>query len=423
MKTRLLKTTLMLLTAVVIGAQSADAQKTITRKPTSTTTTGGTSTSGGGKKPVKKPTTTTPTKTNAMDYVTITGLKIGNTNYDGDILTSYGGTLYVDEMKYATPKLTYNCTKAANNVTLYTKIYRPNGTMMTGSSSPSGYTTSDDADFEKGTAMTLTLPGWGNNDGGSYVKGTYRWELWYKGKKLFSTSFYVNERTVTTSDLGDFEFYGTTRSYTDNAKALSYITTTIKEWGDNGCRTGAITEQERGVAIYGDNGYCYTSAVYDGLKNRIKEYNNDKKKITDVTMTDSGYWCIVWGKNGYSGVMPDKMKELMSKYNDDGEEILSVSICENGNFSIITDKHYYASHETDHANLKRAIEKFGAIKSACVTNKGIVICCERGVYYKDIPTNVEEALKDQDFRPRVVKFTDSGTYLITDGIKKRSWYM
>ena len=58
-----------------------------------------------------------------------------------------------------------------------------------------------------------------------------------------------------------------------------------------------------------------------------------------------------------------------------------------------------------------------------MTNKGIVICCDGGVYYKDIPTNVETALKEQDFHPKVVKFTDSGTYLITDGDKKRAWYM
>lgn len=419
MKTDMIKSILVLLTATIVGVQSAEAQKTITRRQDVSTST---STSG-GKKPAKKPTTTTPAKTNAMDYVTITRLQIGNTNYDGDILTSYGGTLYADEMRYATPKLTYNCTRAASNITLYTKIYRPDGTMMIGSSSPSGYTTSDDADFEKGTSNTLELPGWGSKDGGSYHKGTYRWELWYKNKKLISTSFYINERSVSNTGSGDFEFYGTTRTYTDNAKALSYITTTIKEWGDNGCRTGAITENERGIAIYGENGYCFTSAVPEGLKTKIKEYNNDKKKIVDVTMTDSGYWCIVWGKNGYYGVMPDKMKELMSKYNDDGEEILSVSICENGNFSIVTDKHYYASHETDNANMKRALEKFGAIKSCCVTNKGIVVCCSKGVYYKDIPTNLEEALKDQDFNPAVVKFTDSGTYLITDGKKKRSWYM
>ena len=33
------------------------------------------------------------------------------------------------------------------------------------------------------------------------------------------------------------------------------------------------------------------------------------------------------------------------------------------------------------------------------------------------------SLKEQDFHPKVVKFTDSGTYLITDGDKKRAWYM
>lgn len=426
MKKDMMKIALILLTLAIAGVQGADAQKTITRRQNLPSQTTPASTSG-GKKPVKKPTkpTTTPVKTNAMDYVTITRLQVGNTNYDGDVLTSYGGTLYADELKYATPKLTYTCSRSVSNVTLYTKIYRPDGTMMTGSSSPSGYTTSDEADFEKGNSQTLVLPGWGNNDGGSYQKGLYRWELWYKSKRLISSTFQVYERAVssTGSGSGSFEFYGTTRSYTDNAKALSYITKTIKEWGDDGCRTGAITEDERGVAVYGDNGYCFTSAVPEGLKTKIRECNNDKKRIADITMTDSGYWCIVWDKNGYWGVMPDKMKELMSKYNGDGEEILSVSICENGNFAIITNKHYYASHETDHANLKRALEKFGAIKSCSVTNKGIVVCCSRGVYYKDIPTNVEEALKDQDFHPAVVKFTDSGTYLITDGVKQRSWYM
>ena len=44
-------------------------------------------------------------------------------------------------------------------------------------------------------------------------------------------------------------------------------------------------------------------------------------------------------------------------------------------------------------------------------------------YYKDIPTKVEEGIKKQEFRPKVVKFTDSGTYLITDGDKRRGYYM
>ena len=159
------------------------------------------------------------------------------------------------------------------------------------------------------------------------------------------------------------------------------------------------------------------------MADKLKEYNEAGYHITDVTVTDSGYWCIVWGDNGYWGVLPDKMKELMAQYNKDRETILAVSICENGNFAIITDKHFYASHETDHSNLQKAIDKFGTIRSVCITNKGIVICCDGGVYYQNIPSNVEEAIKEQDFRPRVVKYTDSGTYLITDGDKLRSWYM
>ena len=159
------------------------------------------------------------------------------------------------------------------------------------------------------------------------------------------------------------------------------------------------------------------------MKNAIKEFNNKEYRIVDVTVTDSGWWCVVWGKNGYRGHMPDAMSEAMKKFNKDGEEIWSVSICENGNWSIITNKHWDASHETDKKNLRAAAEKFGTIRSCCVTNKGIVICCDRGIYYKDIPTKVEEGIKKQDYRPKVVKFTDSGTYLITDGDKRRGYYM
>ncbi len=421
MKTNLKRMAMMLLTVAIIGVQGVGAQSTISKpnKPKPT-------------KPSKPTTTTTTTSTtriptnkkDAMDFVTITGIKIGNVTYDGDMLTYYGQPLYEKEMKYAKPQLTYNCTKSANDITLYTKIYRPNGTMVTNSSSPTGYTTSDETDFYSGTDKTVVLPGWGSDDGNYYDSGTWRWEIWYKGKKLASTYFTVKPGgTAPAPAHTGFEFYGTTRDYTDNAKALSYITKTIKEWGDNGCRTGAITEAERGVAIYGKNGYCYTGACPDGMKDAIKEYNDKNYRIADLTVTDSGWWCVVWNDNGYRGHMPDKMTEAMKKFNKDGEEIWSVSICENGNWSIITNKHWDASHETDKANLKRAYEKFGTIRSCEVTNKGIVICCDGGVYYKDIPTNVETALKEQDFHPKVVKFTDSGTYLITDGDKKRAWYM
>ena len=165
MKTNLIRTAMMLLMVAFIGVQ-AGAQSTISKpnkpkpskpsKPTTTTTT-------------TTPTTRIPTtKKDAMDFVTITGIKIGNVTYDGDMLTYYGQPLYANEMKYAKPQLSYNCTKTANDITLYTKIYRPNGTMITNSSSPAGYTTSDETDFYSGTDKTVALPGWGSDDGNYY---------------------------------------------------------------------------------------------------------------------------------------------------------------------------------------------------------------------------------------------------------------
>jgi hypothetical protein len=196
-----------------------------------------------------------------------------------------------------------------------------------------------------------------------------------------------------------------------------------KEWGDKGCRTGAITENERGVAIYGENGYVFTGAIPESMKTAIRNCNDRSQHIVDLTVTDSGYWCVVWDRNNYDGNLPTEMSNMLRQYKRDGEEIYSVSICENGNFAIVTDKHYYASHETDNANMKRAAEKFGTIYSCCVTNRGIIVCCSRGVYYKDIPNNIETAMKKQSFRIKHAKYTDSGTYLITDGDKRRAWYM
>ena len=107
MNTKAIRIALMVLIASFIGVQGVDAQDPITKpvKPEP-------SNNSGGKKPGRG--TTPATKKDAMTYVTITGISIGNVTYDGDMITYYGNTLYENEMKYAKPRLTYNCTKAAN---------------------------------------------------------------------------------------------------------------------------------------------------------------------------------------------------------------------------------------------------------------------------------------------------------------------
>ena len=222
----------------------------------------------------------------------------------------------------------------------------------------------------------------------------------------------VNITQSQTYARNNVSMYGTTRSYTDNAKALSYLTTCIKEWGK--CGLGTITENGAGIAIYGGNGYATVGNINSTFTAKIKELNKNGETFKSVAITTSGYYCIVYGRNGWYGYVPANMKTNLTQFNNNGENIYCVSIAENGDYVIITDKHIEASNATDMSNLKKAIEKYGHVKYACVTNRGLIVVCEKGIYYSNIPTNLEVALKSLSFRPDKIIFTDSGTYLITD---------
>lgn len=214
---------------------------------------------------------------------------------------------------------------------------------------------------------------------------------------------------------------GSTRAYTDNATGLSYLTTCIKGWEK--CRLGALTESGAGVAVYGVNGYATTGNLSSSFVAKIKELNGDKETFKSVTATSSGYFCIVYGRNEWYGSVPTDMKLKLNQYKNDREDIYCVSIAENGDFVIITDKHIYASNLTDKANLNKASTKYGHIKYACVTNRALVVICQNGIFYNNIPTNLEVKLKSISFKPDKITFTDSGTYLITNENEAYSYNM
>lgn len=92
----------------------------------------------------------------------------------------------------------------------------------------------------------------------------------------------------------------------------------------------------------------------------------------------------------------------------------------------VTEKYFRAKSSTDHAIITEAKEKFGSVQAVSITTKGIVVCCVNGVLFKGAPRNVAENILEfvkDGRRPKVVKFTDSGTFLITDGESKYSIYM
>lgn len=207
-----------------------------------------------------------------------------------------------------------------------------------------------------------------------------------------------------------WEVSGTSCDYTDNATALEYIVEQIKAKGE--ARLGAVTEHGKGIVVYGNKGASWTS-IPDYLSEKFKSIYEENEKVNSVALTYSGYYCVVYDRNAWYGVVPDAMKAKLNEFNANGEEILGVSISENSDFAIVTDEHYYASNSSDKSNMDVAKEKYGTIKDVCITNKGICVVCQNGIYYDNIPSNVEEKLKSIDFHPDHVAYTDSGTFLIT----------
>lgn len=67
----------------------------------------------------------------------------------------------------------------------------PNGTLKTGTSSPYGFSQSEDCFIYSGSDNTYSLNGWGNRNKGHWTSGTYRIEVWYENTCLKSKTFTI----------------------------------------------------------------------------------------------------------------------------------------------------------------------------------------------------------------------------------------
>ena len=128
-------------------------------------------------------------------YMKILWVEFENTDESNNAIRNMDNVLYSTDIKYITPKIEYDgLVNVKKHVTINYKIYRPNGELMKNSASPAGYTRSDSFWVKTGYYNTENLTGWGNKKGGVYSPGEYKFEIWYNGTKLYTTSFTVYER-------------------------------------------------------------------------------------------------------------------------------------------------------------------------------------------------------------------------------------
>lgn len=124
---------------------------------------------------------------NKIPFV-IDGFSVANVDYDDNIITDYGYTIYSSSTKYLKPKITVKST-VTGSYKVYVRLYKDNS-MSTGSSSPAGYTYDTTLDIDSST-KTFKLSGWGGNTSGHWSSGSYRFEIWYNDYCIGQKSFTV----------------------------------------------------------------------------------------------------------------------------------------------------------------------------------------------------------------------------------------
>ena len=141
---------------------------------------------------VAQPKATTPVAVQQPESLTVTSVAFANTDFDRKLLTAYGQQLRTD-MQYLQSKVFYRKESGATlQAKWQVKLFRPDGTLVQGSTSPAGCTFEQEVTLN-GTSGTVELLGWGSRNGDAYVAGNYRYEIWHNGNRLSSSVVKVKD--------------------------------------------------------------------------------------------------------------------------------------------------------------------------------------------------------------------------------------
>lgn len=132
---------------------------------------------------------TTPIVTSKL--LKINDIKFGVCDNNSNMLVDFGDSLYEGEVMYLKPQI--SCTGLYSNnqdVTFFYRIFKSDGSLSSGVSSPKGFTTDSQVTIKPGDNI-INLSGWGTSTGTLYKAGIHNFELWLDGEKIYETTFNV----------------------------------------------------------------------------------------------------------------------------------------------------------------------------------------------------------------------------------------
>ena len=105
----------------------------------------------------------TPSTTSRTNSFKITSVSFRNEDIDDNVLNAYGERLCAADVHYLMPRIYYKSTYSSSQDWAFKyKIYKPDGTLMSGSTSPSGYTNSFEMTVDPGENY-CGIGGWGRS--------------------------------------------------------------------------------------------------------------------------------------------------------------------------------------------------------------------------------------------------------------------
>lgn len=223
---------------------------------------------------------------------------------DGKIIDDWGATLYASKVKYIHARITYsNPSNTPYSADLYVKIYEPDGTLMSGTSSPEGYTYSSNIFTKGGSNNTIELGSWGNKEGNAFSTGKYLFEVWQKGKKLYETALTLfkqsNEATRLTVNsftaaTTRFKAEADTETYYVSTDADSYETWGVPSWCSitNQTSTSFTLRCERNPSTAERKDYMKVNAGGKTVKIDIIQAGNTNLKSCTIgsVWAEHNYW-------------------------------------------------------------------------------------------------------------------------------------
>ena len=186
----------------------------------------------------------------------------------------------------------------------------------------------------------------------------------------------------------------------------------INEW--KSCKNILITATHGNIAVSDKNAYAIFGEFPPEMYEVIAEAAENQRPVTDMVLTEAGKFLVAIGRNGYAAKgIPEKLDARLKEINAADGEIISVSFNDNGDWLVVASDAVYGIIEGVH--LPSVAEKNGRILTGHLTDNGVAIVCENGVYlYGDVPKALPETIRKTTFPIYRVKFADDGAYFLSD---------